>query len=63
VLHVTINPTKVVWEKKVVGPCDDGKLFLCHGGSCTICTAQALPGLGRERLMGAKAGGRRGRIS
>ena len=63
VLHAALNPTKVVWEKKVVGPFDDGKLFLCHGDNCTICTTQALPGLGGEKYLVVKAGGRRERIS
>jgi hypothetical protein len=56
VLHVTINPTKVVWAKTVVRPFDNGKLFLCHSENCKICTTQALPGLGRERVLGVKAG-------
>ena len=40
VLHLAMNPTQVVYSKKIVAARDESKLFLCHGEDCIIFTAQ-----------------------
>jgi hypothetical protein len=61
ILHISMNPRKVICGKVAVDPSDDGKLFFCHDTTCILCTAPSMAELGsdgKRRDRRKKQGGR-----